>query len=472
MSFLDHHLHSGNSLIGSSIAELDSVLYDRIFKVPYDPVKLALRDVLLVSRLADATPAEVHQSAELYAVVRRRLSGFRIVLDVLVAPHFGIPLKSTLLTEGKELSLDSRETFLNSLRPADRKLVEQVEELSSQRRFFHWDLEFPELFFAPRAGVLDVGGQSDYSQGIERKPTGEAGFDAIVGNPPYVRQETIKLDKVYLKSAFAATFDSAIDPLAIAASEKDQLTVIPGDFKNAFDGQLEFHPKQKRFLLLYNNKYDRGLAPGQHHPRTRFSISHELGHFYLDRHNSYLRRTRKKHGSRSEFANNTLVEREADSFASGLLMPRLLMDGEVNQCELSLDRIEELARTFQTSLVSTALRAVALSDYPCAVVGIRNGAVAWVSRSEALIKNRFYPPRRGYFTSPVAIQQWQAFSMGVMERHKAPVYAHHWFETYESAELATISVTEHYLPVGSMSTLVVLLTIPEDELARITDYDD
>src|SRR5687767_5325403 len=80
-----------------------------------------------------------------------------------------------------------------------------------------------------------------------------------------------------------------IDPMMIAAREADQLTVIAGPFKKQFDGQLEYHPRQRRFLMLYNNKYDLGgNVPAGQHPRTRFTVSHELGHFYLDRHNEYL----------------------------------------------------------------------------------------------------------------------------------------------------------------------------------------
>src|SRR5690606_10293063 len=40
--------------------------------------------------------------------------------------------------------------------------------------FFHWELEFPEVFFAPGT----AGGQD-----VELREDG--GFDAVVGNPPY-----------------------------------------------------------------------------------------------------------------------------------------------------------------------------------------------------------------------------------------------------------------------------------------------
>ena len=45
-----------------------------------------------------------------------------------------------------------------------------------------------------------------------------------------------------------------IDPLAVADSEKPLLCAIGGDFRNRFDGQLEYHRPRNRFLLFYNTK--------------------------------------------------------------------------------------------------------------------------------------------------------------------------------------------------------------------------
>ena len=51
-----------------------------------------------------------------------------------------------------------------------------------ERSFFHWELEFPEAF----AGRENVG------------------FDVVIGNPPYVRQERLGEDKAYFESKFKA----------------------------------------------------------------------------------------------------------------------------------------------------------------------------------------------------------------------------------------------------------------------------
>ncbi len=62
-------------------------------------------------------------------------------------------------------------------------VVQQAIELAARERFFHWELEFPELFF-DRYG----------------RPLGEeGGFEAVIGNPPYVRQEQLAAYKPYFQ---------------------------------------------------------------------------------------------------------------------------------------------------------------------------------------------------------------------------------------------------------------------------------
>jgi hypothetical protein len=60
-------------------------------------------------------------------------------------------------------------------------LVERVEALARQpdRRFFHWEIEFPEVFF----GFADL--QERHLKHKNDILEGSAGFDAVVGNPPY-----------------------------------------------------------------------------------------------------------------------------------------------------------------------------------------------------------------------------------------------------------------------------------------------
>jgi hypothetical protein len=53
-------------------------------------------------------------------------------------------------------------------------VVTIAEAAAQEHRFFHWELEFPEVFYRARPGTVQI---------IERVQG--AGFDAVVGNPPY-----------------------------------------------------------------------------------------------------------------------------------------------------------------------------------------------------------------------------------------------------------------------------------------------
>jgi len=68
---------------------------------------------------------------------------------------------------------------------ADSPAMARSEKIAAEKRFFHWEFEFPDVFF-DRFG----------------RPLKNPGFDAVVGNPPYVRQEQLSANKPYLKKTF------------------------------------------------------------------------------------------------------------------------------------------------------------------------------------------------------------------------------------------------------------------------------
>ncbi len=260
-----------------------------------------------------------------------------------------------------------------------------------------------------------------------------------------------------------------IDPLAVASSEKPLLCAVGEDFRNRFDGQLEYHRSKNRFILFYNTKYDH--IPGEHHPRTRFSIAHELGHYFLDAHRTFLCRTGKFHPSRGEFLSDRTIEAEADVFAAGLLMPAKLLAPKVNKRQLSFVDIERWAGEFKTSVTSTARRAVELSDFPCSLIGVRGGQVAFVFQSQATIKGGCYPRPRGSDLPAEAQQKWRAFADGGLPDKPGEAYVHAWYQTFDNDRAARATVSEHYYGVRSMNTLLTLLTISEDELFPDDDED-
>jgi type I restriction-modification system DNA methylase subunit len=190
LSFLDHHLKCGNSLISSDVETVREAISTytnkqlTIFGSYWTGSLQALQGMLNVGFLPDATPSQAKESLTQYRKASDHLEPFRRMLDVYTSRWFGNePVKK----KGKipEPTLD----FLNDkegeawiygkksteeVRPAFREIAEKVVKASQEKRFFHWDLEFPEVFYAPRPGTM---------QQIER--AANAGFDAVIGNPPY-----------------------------------------------------------------------------------------------------------------------------------------------------------------------------------------------------------------------------------------------------------------------------------------------
>ena len=262
-----------------------------------------------------------------------------------------------------------------------------------------------------------------------------------------------------------------IDPLKVAETEKRLLRTGGSNLGNRYDGKLEFVRPKGVFLLFYNTKYDFAVPEGEHHPRTRFSISHELGHFFIEHHHQSLRNGAVPHRSINEFRSHRQIEREADAFAASLLMPTQFAKPIINERELSLDRIEGIANQFGVSMISAAIRSVCLSDFPCALAGIRDGQVAWMFASESLPEAGIYP-NRGFL--PVnAEQPWEDMQAGSFEQTEAEGQTSDWFRTFAKEEIDELCVTEEYLPIPAMDTLLTLLTIDENELTGDDDgYED
>lgn len=260
-----------------------------------------------------------------------------------------------------------------------------------------------------------------------------------------------------------------VDPLEIVRSEKPFIRAGGKDLGDLYDGKLEYVANRNLFLLFFNTKYDRGWPPRDHHPRTRFSISHELGHYYLPRHRAYLMQKKKAHSSRGELRSDVWMEREADTFAASILLPKHLAKPVINKAQLSLPRVRSIADDFNASLVSTTFRAVSLSDFPCAIAGIRDGIIAWMFPSESLIQAGIYPSKS--LLPANAREPLNDFRTGVSKASEGDGTVSDWFQTYDREDLDDVYVQEEYIPVHSMGTLLVLLTIDESDIFHV-DEDD
>lgn len=115
----------------------------------------------------------------------------------------------------------------------------------------------------------------------------------------------------------------------------------------------------------------------------RFSISHELGHYLLPGHVEAVLDTTGIHESFAGYRSDNVYEKEADSFAAGLLMPRQLFSVAIKSTEPGLEAIEDLSSLCITSLPATAIRYMQFADYPVAVVVSTGPSIDFCSMSDS-----------------------------------------------------------------------------------------
>ncbi len=149
----------------------------------------------------------------------------------------------------------------------------------------------------------------------------------------------------------------------------------PSNYGEKFDGRIEYIRKKKIFILYY---------PDVITPRVRFSIGHELGHFYIPEHRKLLL-SGISHNSQSGFISDQRLEREADEFSSYLLIPQSHLKKLLWQKEfLTLRDILELSNQYKTSATAMAIRYVNMTPEPCAIILSQDGQQKFYWPSEEM----------------------------------------------------------------------------------------
>ena len=210
LNFLDHHIKCGDSIVGLAHKEelLNGIATEAFKKLPGDDSDVAKRlarknredlerrqqltlnfdqsltdsvrnIVALLNKLnsmSEATPAEVAAKQKEY----QKLTGgslwwrFKNLADIQTAQFF---ISKTKENE-KKLITDAEYCEYLKGRQMVGMGVAKATAAALEKRFFHWFLEFPEIFAPSPAGE----GQGEF----------KSGFDCILGNPPFLGNRKLK----------------------------------------------------------------------------------------------------------------------------------------------------------------------------------------------------------------------------------------------------------------------------------------
>jgi IrrE N-terminal-like domain len=108
-------------------------------------------------------------------------------------------------------------------------------------------------------------------------------------------------------------------------------------------------PSRRQFVIVYaTHTGSEGFE--------RFSVGHELGHYFLDGHIDHVLPKNGIHTSYGGFVSADPYELEADHYSAGLLMPGALFAKAVNKCKPGLETVEFMAGLCKTSLTATPYR--------------------------------------------------------------------------------------------------------------------
>ena len=261
LSFLDHHLKQGNSLIGVRIAEVQQALEAKpgeqmslLAQSKFTGMKMAVDAMRQVSFLSDNTVAQVEESRAAYRSALDFLDPFKRVLDVYTSRWFGNTprqsKKDTFDPAVQFLQLDEAEAWLqNPQTPLPttggtdwQQIADTALDAASQEAFFHWELEFPEVYFAST---------NISNQDIQVVSGG--GFDAIVGNPPWGGY--LEGYESYLSEQYPASSQQYKDIFKTFIELAIKLTCNHGSTSFIVPNVLMFQPRYqdvRRYLLQFS----------------------------------------------------------------------------------------------------------------------------------------------------------------------------------------------------------------------------
>lgn len=254
-----------------------------------------------------------------------------------------------------------------------------------------------------------------------------------------------------------------VDPDAVASARGIEVTVT-GEFPKQVYGALVKNGDAFSILVSVD-------CPNEGH--RRFTLSHELGHFFIDGHlDALFAGNQQLHlsGEANFRGRKNPYEIEADAFASELLLPTPLARPAVRLQPACIHGINAIAERFQTSLSCAAIRFAALTAEPIAILLSYDRVVEWVAFSDPLRDQAWSRRRwkgewapRGSATVRLGTRP-DRIQAGVQDSEIGLLTS--WFEGAPPVE-----TVEEVLGLGSYGRVLTILVCPElpsaDEIHQV-----
>jgi hypothetical protein len=189
LNFLDHHLRPGNSLIGAHVAELSSLPASWTGEEEQEQMPLSLGtdfSTALATAIREIAAIKAQTSSNLEVVkdkerrwrerVIANLKPYTQVADLWTAAISGLPATQFDYYQLGQLILANHAASpkaRRALAEAMERFRTQFDKIVSDIKPFHWELEFPDVFYEE-----------------DGQPRATPGFDVILGNPPYISTQT------------------------------------------------------------------------------------------------------------------------------------------------------------------------------------------------------------------------------------------------------------------------------------------
>ena len=223
LSFLDHHLRCGDSLIGLRVHDAArelSRLGGFTSASAIQAAENAAAGMQRIEEMSDADISEVEESAALFREVEKTTSPLRGLLNTLCGVNwlaagmkkkqrseFEAPLQAiivsqeekafSLLSNGPD-SVDAADPIRQSTYwPQFTQIWHAAKDIAGRETFLHWEVAFP--------GV--------WRRWQDDQPTG--GFDAIIGNPPWDQIEQPEVEWFAFRDEEIARAETAAERKAL-----------------------------------------------------------------------------------------------------------------------------------------------------------------------------------------------------------------------------------------------------------------